>query len=173
MDVDSIALGRDFRSVLQETTASCDLMLVRIGRNWADAKDEGGRTRLENPADYVRLEIEAALRRDIAVTPVLVQGAHMPTPEDLPSEIRDLSYRNGFDLSHNRWESDVGEMVRRLDLDGRAGGHQVNPIAGEESTPPPSRSSGISAPHTIAQAKPQQGSSRRRVRLTRRQTLGI
>ena len=92
MDVDSIALGRDFRSVLQETTTSCDLMLVMIGRNWADAKDEGGRVRLENPVDYVRLEIEAALKRDIAVTPVLVQGAHMPTPENLPAEIRDLAY---------------------------------------------------------------------------------
>jgi hypothetical protein len=55
MDVDSIALGRDFRSVLQETTASCDLMLVMIGRNWADFKDDRGRTRLENPGDYVRL----------------------------------------------------------------------------------------------------------------------
>ena len=57
MDVDSIALGCDFRGVLQETTTSCDLMLVMIGRNWADAKDEGGRVRLENPVDYVRLEI--------------------------------------------------------------------------------------------------------------------
>ena len=103
MDVDSIALGRDFRNVLQKTTASCDLMLVLIGRNWADAKDEGGRIRLKNPTDYVRLEIEAALKRDIAVTPVLVQGAHMPAPEDLPAEIRDLAYRNGFELSHNRW----------------------------------------------------------------------
>jgi formylglycine-generating enzyme required for sulfatase activity len=97
----------------------------------------------------------------------------MPAPEDLPTEIRDLAYRNGFELSHNRWESDVGEMVRRLDLNGRAGGHQVNPIVSEESIPPLSRSSGISGPPTIAQAKPQQGSSRRRVRLTRRQTLGI
>ena len=70
MDVDSIALGRDFRSVLQEVLASCDLMLVLIGRNWVDVKDEEGRTRLENPGDFVRLEIEAALKRDIAVTPV-------------------------------------------------------------------------------------------------------
>ena len=61
MDVDSIALGRDFRSVLQETTASCDVMLVLIGRNWADARDDGGRIRLESPTDYVRLEIELAL----------------------------------------------------------------------------------------------------------------
>jgi formylglycine-generating enzyme required for sulfatase activity len=173
MDVDSIALGRDFRSVLQETTASCDVMLVLIGRNWADAKDEGGRVRLGNPADYVRLEIESALKRDIAVTPVLVQGAHMPAAEDLPAEIRNLAYRNGFELSHNRWESDVGEMVRRLDLQSRVSGHQLKPGALEGSTPAPSRQSGISAAPAIPQAKPQQGLLSRRVRLTRRQTLGI
>ena len=173
MDVDSIALGRDFRSVLQETTASCDLMLVLIGRNWADAKDEGGRVRLENPADYVRLEIESALRRDIAVTPVLVQEAHMPTPEDLPGEIRDLAYRNGFELSHNRWESDVGEMVRRLDLDGPEGRHQVKPIVLEQSAPGRSGSRDISAVPTIPQATPQRELVGRRVRLTRRQTIGV
>ena len=117
MDVDSIALGRDFRGALQKTLASCDLMLVLIGRNWADVKDEEGRTRLENSGDFVRLEIEAALKRDIVVMPVLVQGAHMPAAEQLPPEIRDLAYRNGFELSHTRWESDIGEMIRRLDLD--------------------------------------------------------
>ena len=173
MDVDNIALGRDFRSALQETTASCELMLVLIGRNWADAKDEGGRTRLENPADYVRLEIEAALRRNIAVTPVLVQGAHIPAPEDLPAEIRDFAYRNGFELSHNRWESDVGEMVRRLDLDGPEGGRQVKPVALEQSARAPAGSLDISAAPAIPQAKPQRGLFGRRVRLTRRQTMGI
>jgi hypothetical protein len=116
MDVDSIALGRDFRGVLQETLGSCDVMLVLIDRNWADAKDERGRPRLENPRDYVRLEIEAALKRNIIVTPVLVQGAQVPDSEQLPPEITDLAYRNGFELSHGRWESDVREMVRRLDL---------------------------------------------------------
>src|SRR5215469_12812235 len=126
-------------------------MLVLIGRTWADARDDGGRVRLENPNDYVRLEIELALKRDIAVTPVLVQGAHMPAPEDLPTEIRNLSYRNGFELSHNRWESDVGEMVRRLDLDGRAGGHQVQPIALEGLTPAPIGPSGISGAPVIPQ----------------------
>jgi len=117
MDVDSIALGRDFRSALQRTLESCDLMLVLIGRDWAEVKDEEGRTRLENPGDFVRLEIEAALERDIVVTPILVQGAHMPAPEQLPEEIRDLAYRHSFELSHNRWESDVREMIRRLGLE--------------------------------------------------------
>jgi formylglycine-generating enzyme required for sulfatase activity len=168
MDVDSIALGRDFRSALQETTASCDLMLVLIGRNWADARDEGGRVRLESPADYVRLEVEAGLKRDIVVTPVLVQGAHMPVPEDLPAEIRDLAYRNGFELSHNRWESDVGEMVRRLDLHGRAGGHPVKPDALKQSA----RShDDVTAGPALLQAEPQHGLLGW-VRLTRRQAMG-
>jgi hypothetical protein len=116
MDVDSIALGQDFRSVLQGLLASCDVMLVLIGKDWADAKDEEGKNRLVNPGDFVRLEIEAALKRDILITPVLIQGAHMPVAERLPAEIRDLAYRNGFELSHPRWESDVREMVRRLSL---------------------------------------------------------
>src|SRR6202043_3679334 len=130
MDVDSIALGRDFRSALQRTLESCDLMLVLIGRDWADVKDEEGRTRLENPGDFVRLEIEAALERDIVVTPILVQGAHMPAPEQLPEEIRGLAYRNWFEHSHNRWESDVREMTRRLNLDiAKEGGRAEQPAS--------------------------------------------
>jgi hypothetical protein len=113
MDVDSISLGRDFRSVLQKMLGSCDLMLVIIDKDWAGIKNEAGRTRLEDPGDYVRLEVEAALKRDIVVTPVLVKGAHMPAGEQLPAEIRDLVYRNGFELSYNRWESDVREIIRR------------------------------------------------------------
>ncbi len=135
MDVDSIALGRDFRSALQRTLESCDLMLVLIGRDWADVKDEAGRTRLENPGDFVRLEIEAALERDIVVTPILVQGAHMPAPEHLPADIRDLVYRNGFELSHNRWESDVAEMIRRLGLDVSKAARQVEQSASAAAAP--------------------------------------
>jgi hypothetical protein len=116
MDVDSISLGRDFRKELQDRLNSCDLMLVLIGREWADLKDERGRTRLEDPTDYVRSEIEMALKRDIMVTPVLVQGARMPAPAQLPSEIQELVYRTGFVLSHERWDSDVREMIRRLGL---------------------------------------------------------
>ena len=130
MDVDSIALGRDFRGALQKTLESCDLMLVLIGRDWAEIKDEEGRPRLHNPGDFVRLEIEAALKRDIVVTPILVQGAHMPAPEQLPAEIRDLVYRNGFELSHSRWESDFAEMTRRLELDiAKEGGRVEQPAS--------------------------------------------
>jgi hypothetical protein len=137
MDVDSISLGRDFRSELNKTLTACDLMLVVIDKDWAAAKDESGRVRLENAGDFVRMEIEAALKRDIVVTPVLVKGARMPAAEELPAEIRDLAYRNGFELSHNRWESDVRELIRRLNFDVPEQGRQVEtdrrPIAPGEA----------------------------------------
>jgi TIR domain len=116
MDVDSIALGRDFRQVLQERLQACDIMLALIGPGWLDAKDPAGNRRLDSPTDFVRQEISAALRRNIPVTPVLLQGALMPPPEHLPDDLKDLAFRNGFELSHTRWDSDVKEMLRRLGL---------------------------------------------------------
>jgi hypothetical protein len=166
MDVDSIALGRDFRGALQKTLESCDLMLVLIGKDWADVKDEEGRIRLQNPGDFVRLEIEAALKRDIVVTPILVQGARMPAPEQLPADIRDLVYRNGFELSHNRWESDFAEMTRRLNLDiANEGGRvqQFASIGAAQDTP--------IAP--VARAASDRRFLRRPLRVTRRQALGV
>jgi len=116
MDVDSIALGQDFRRILTERLESCDLMLALIGPGWLDSKDSAGRRRLDDASDFVRQEIAAALKRNIPVTPVLIQGAQMPSPERLPDDIRNLVYRNGFELAHGRWESDVSEMAKRLGL---------------------------------------------------------
>ena len=76
MDVDNIALGRDFRSALQETTASCDLMLVLIGRSCADAKDEGGRTRLEWSA--VLLAHPDRIHRDLDPSHSFFKGVDLP-----------------------------------------------------------------------------------------------
>ena len=118
MDVDDIALGTDFRQVLRERLDTCTVMLSLIGREWADARDAAGHRRLDNPADFVRLEIATALQRNVAVTPVLLQGASMPAAESLPDELKNLAFRNGFELSHTRWESDVHELVRRLGLAG-------------------------------------------------------
>lgn len=131
MDVDSIALGRDFRQVLHERLASCDILLALIGPEWLDAGDATGTRRLDSATDFVRQEIAAALKRNIPVTPVLVRGARMPPQEKLPDDLKDLAFRNGFELSHTRWESDVREMVKRLNIG--------TPIAHEE--PPQSTAS--------------------------------
>lgn len=116
MDVDNIALGRDFREVLQESLGSCDILLALIGPEWLNARDGSGKRRLDSPRDFVRLEIASALKRNIPVTPVLVRGAKMPAQEQLPDDLKDLAFRNGFELSHTRWDSDVREMVKRLGL---------------------------------------------------------
>jgi hypothetical protein len=116
MDVDSIALGRDFRQVLHERLGSCVVMIALIGPGWLDAKDSSGARRIDSSTDYVRQELAAALKRDIPVIPVLLQGAQIPPPERLPDDLKDLSFRNGFELGHSTWDSDVREMVRRLGL---------------------------------------------------------
>lgn len=114
MDVVDIEPGRDYRRVIDQQVASCGVLLAVMGRHWADAVDAAGRRRLDEPADSVRLETAAALRRDIPVIPVLVQGAAMPRADQLPAELADLSFRNGVELTHARWDSDVELLVRAL-----------------------------------------------------------
>ena len=95
-DVDSIPLGVDFRIYLDEQVAKCDVFLAVIGRDWMRAGGRKGKSRLDDPRDFVRLEIESALKRQILVIPVLVGGASIPVAERLPASVQDLSYRNGI-----------------------------------------------------------------------------
>ncbi|QPD06388.1 MAG: hypothetical protein Nkreftii_004162 [Candidatus Nitrospira kreftii] len=95
-DVDSIPLGVDFRTYLDEQVAKCDVFLAVIGRDWLRGKGRKGKSRLEDSGDFVRIEIESALKRQVPVIPVLVQGAKIPAAERLPVSIQALSYRNGI-----------------------------------------------------------------------------
>lgn len=95
-DVDSIPLGIDFRTYLDQQVAKCDVFLAVIGRNWMKPQGQKGKSRLADPADFVRLEIEAALKRQIPVIPVLVEGASIPPVDRLPPSLQGLSYRNGI-----------------------------------------------------------------------------
>jgi hypothetical protein len=89
MDVAAIQVGRDLRKAIDESVATCGVLLAIIGKNWIDAKNEAGERRLDNPSDFVRLETASALKRDIPVVPVLVHGARMPRPDELPDDLRD------------------------------------------------------------------------------------
>lgn len=129
MDVDDIGLGRDFREVLRERLADAQVMLALIGRDWAEARDAAGTRRLEQPGDFVRLEIATALERKLPVIPVLLQGAQFPAADKLPTELRELSFRNGFAINHATWTSNVDDLVRRLGL----------PAAASQPAAPPSR----------------------------------
>ena len=117
MDVAAIEAGRDFRKAIEEGVAKCGVLLVMIGQEWLDAKDEAGTRRLGDPSDFVRIETVSALKRDIPVIPVLVRGARMPSAEQLPPELKELAYRNCIELTHARWKSDVQlltDALRRL-----------------------------------------------------------
>lgn len=114
MDVAGIEPGRDFRRVIDEHVASCGVLLAMIGKSWIDAADESGRRRLDDPMDFVRLETASALKRDIPVVPVLVHGARMPRAEQLPEDLAELAYRNGVELTHARWDSDVQVLIKAL-----------------------------------------------------------
>lgn len=82
--MDAIDAGDDFRERINEAVGQCQIVLAVIGKNWLHCEDVAGRRRLENPAGWVRLEIEAALNRKIRITPILLDGVEMPAINDLP-----------------------------------------------------------------------------------------
>jgi hypothetical protein len=94
MDIDTLQPGVDFVDVLQDAVGACDVLLAVIGKDWLTLKDEQGNLRISNPEDWVRLEIAAALERDIRVVPVLVGGARSPRASDLPEQISRLAHAN-------------------------------------------------------------------------------
>ena len=110
MDIDTIEPGEDFVTVIHDAVASCEILLAVIGRNWVLGSG-GGTGRLDNPNDFVRLEIGAALSRDIRVIPVLVQRASMPRTQDLPDDLSKLLRRNAIELSDLRWQNDVSQLI--------------------------------------------------------------
>ncbi len=114
MDVAAIEPGRDFRKAIDQSIANCDVLLALIGPDWLEAKNAAGGRRLDDPDDFVRIELASALRRDVAVIPVLVRGAKMPHVEHLPEDLKELAYRNAVELTHPRWKSDAQVLIRAL-----------------------------------------------------------
>jgi ABC-type amino acid transport substrate-binding protein len=114
-DVDSIEPGDDFVEVITRAVGSCDVLLALIGGEWLTITDAHGRRRLDNPDDFVRLEIEAALERGVRVIPILVDGARMPTAEELPASLARLVRRQALELSPARFDHDLGRLLRVLD----------------------------------------------------------
>jgi TIR domain len=114
MDVAAIEPGRDFRKVVDQSVATCGVLLAMIGQDWLESKDALGCRRLDDANDFVRIELASALRRDIPVVPVLVQGAKMPSAEQLPEDLKELAYRNAVEVTHARWRSDLEILLQAL-----------------------------------------------------------
>ncbi len=113
-DVDTFEPGVNFIAAIRESVGTCDALVALIGPRWLTARAEKSR-RLDNPNDLVRLEIAAALARDIRVIPVLLDGARMPAPDRLPDDLKGLAERQALELSDQRWREDIGRLVRALE----------------------------------------------------------
>ena len=114
-DVDSIPLGVDFRTYLDEQVAQCSVFLAVIGRDWIKKKGSRRQSNLEDPKDFVRIEIESALNHQIPIIPVLVRGAIMPEEKSLPDSIKVLHYRNGIAVrSDPDFHHDMNRLIEHL-----------------------------------------------------------
>jgi hypothetical protein len=102
---------------LDAALADCALLLAVIGRKWATAEDSRGQRRLDDPQDYVRVEIATALQRNLRVVPVLVDGTPMPSPADLPDQLAALSRRQAVSLADGSWGDDVARLCRAIEED--------------------------------------------------------
>jgi hypothetical protein len=111
MDVAAIEPGRDFRKAIDQSVATCSILLAVIGLEWLELKDSQGNRRLDDVNDFVRIELASALRRDIPVIPVLVRGAKMPRQEQLPDDLKELAFRNALELTHTRWKTDLQVLI--------------------------------------------------------------
>lgn len=115
-DIDSIPLGVNFKSYIDEQVGKCDIFLVVIGKEWLTLTDDEGRPRLERPKDFVRLEIESALEREIPVIPLLVGDMRIPSTDELPESLKELAHRNGTPIRPKpSFDSDVERLARGIE----------------------------------------------------------
>ena len=128
MDVAGISPGVDFRKAIDDNVTSCGVLLAIMGPRWVSVSDATGKRRLEDPNDFVALEISSALKRNVPVIPVLVHDAKMPPADQLPEILKDLAYRNSVELTHTRWNSDCQLLIEALKA-------YVKPAKGEVGDP--------------------------------------
>jgi TIR domain len=114
-DIDSLEPGLDFAEAIEHAVDSSEVLIAVIGKNWLTATDAAGQKRLENPDDYVRTEIATALKRNIRVIPLLIQGAAMPSASELPDDLAPLSRRNAFEIHDSSWRDDIRRLVTALE----------------------------------------------------------
>jgi hypothetical protein len=114
LDVDSIEPGQDFVEVIEDRVKKSAVLLAVIGQHWVDASDDRGGRRLDNPQDYVRIEIESALKQSTRVIPVLIGDVKMPAAEVLPESIRKLARHNAVMLRYERFRDDMAHLVGAL-----------------------------------------------------------
>lgn len=116
MDIDSMPAGVDFHHHLQEILADCGALLVVIGKSWRSQR-KGQPARIMDPDDWVRIEVETALERGIPVVPLLIDGASLPSRDQLPESLWPLLRRNALPVDSGRdFHAQLSRLVRDLRL---------------------------------------------------------
>ncbi|HMK41106.1 MAG TPA: toll/interleukin-1 receptor domain-containing protein [Methyloceanibacter sp.] len=110
IDIDNIPFGGDFRKHIADALTSSDLLVAVIGRDWLGRR-ENAAARIMNAADPVRVEIETAMRSSVPILPVLIDGAVMPDPEQLPDSIKEFAFLNALEIESGR---DFKVHIQRL-----------------------------------------------------------
>lgn len=136
MDIEKIEAGSDFVEAIESAVGSCAVLLAVIGPAWLTSADAEGKPRLDNPEDFIRLEIATALKRNIRVIPVLVGGAVMPAASGLPDDLKPLTRRQAQELTDNRWDYDTEQLVKIIEKAGIKRGADARPAAGTAVQPP-------------------------------------
>jgi cytochrome b pre-mRNA-processing protein 3 len=117
MDVDSIPPGVDFHEWLNGEVAQASIVVALIGPDWANARDNSGNRRLDNPNDFVRIELEAALLRKIPIVPLLIDGAPFPRLDEFPNSLKPLTRRNAAILDAGRdFNVHMARLIEALEL---------------------------------------------------------
>ena len=132
MDIEKIEAGADFVEAIESAVGSCAILLAVIGPAWLTSTDANGRRRLDNPEDYIRLEITTALNRNVRVIPVMVGGAVMPESSELPDDLKPLTRRQAHELTDNRWDYDTEQLFKFIEK----AGIKRKPESGASVVPP-------------------------------------
>ncbi len=137
IDVDNIPVGINFVQHLDQQVAQCDVLLALIGPDWLEAKNpQTGQRRLDDPKDFVRIEIASALKRGIPVAPILLDGAALPPEHSLPDDLKPLRLMNGVEVRRMTFDADAERLILGLDRTWAAAAAATRPAPGR--TPPAS-----------------------------------
>ncbi|MET0214219.1 MAG: TIR domain-containing protein [Vicinamibacterales bacterium] len=115
MDVTGIDAGVDFVQTIERAVGSCDALLAVIGPDWLSCTDANGQRRLDDRSDFIRIEISAALERNVRVIPVLIAGASLPPLQALPEDLKPLVRRQTVELRDSRWDADTNDLIATLE----------------------------------------------------------
>lgn len=115
-DTRDLRPGTEWHRDIEERVRASEVVVAVIGPRWVAIADERGRRRVLQPEeeDVVRTEIEAALRGDGRVVPVLVDDAALPPRDLLPRPFRPITSLNAVTLRHASWDQDLETLVGAL-----------------------------------------------------------